>query len=81
VARNGAKGSKPARIGDDQAASDAAFAVWQLSAHEVFTFEGDGADFHVWALSLTRRQVSDHPRPDPAGPQTRPTTSGVLSPR
>ncbi|MEU1940824.1 RNA polymerase sigma factor [Streptomyces coeruleorubidus] len=59
-----------ARLGDDQAASDAASEVWQVIAHEVFTFEGDSADFRVWALSLARRQIRDHPRPDPAAPAT-----------
>jgi RNA polymerase sigma-70 factor (ECF subfamily) len=60
-----------ARLGDDEAAAEAASAVWREIAHGVFSFQGDGTDFRIWAMGLACGQAQEHPRPGPAKTRAR----------
>ncbi|MFG2028803.1 hypothetical protein [Streptomyces sp. NPDC048825] len=59
-----------ARLGDDDAAAEAAAAVWREIAQGVFSFRGDGTDFRISDASLARREVSDQPRSGQAEART-----------
>jgi RNA polymerase sigma-70 factor (ECF subfamily) len=55
------------RLDDEETAAGAASTVWRQIAHGVFSFQGDGSDFRVWAASLAHRRTREHPQPDLAG--------------
>lgn len=54
------------RLCDETTAAEAASAVWRDIANGVFTFQGDGTDLRVWAATLARRRIPEHPQPAPA---------------